>query len=110
MPNRLAKVVEATGNEHDPVGKAGFGVAKAVFDDPGALDPGQHMLNGDADLADQAIMLPFLLRALLARLFLDRLIDDHSCRREGLKGTVLMQFAVRWKAKAGALSQRFVVN
>lgn len=110
MTKRLAKVVEATGDEHDPVGKAGFGVPKAVFDDPDALDPGQHMLDGDPDLADQAIMLPFLLSALLARLLLARLIDHNSCGCEGLKGTILMQLTVRGKTKLGPFGQGFVVR
>lgn len=110
MTNRLAEVVEATGDEHDPVGKAGFGVPKAVFHDPDTLDPGQHMLGGDANLAHQAIMLPFLLRAFLAWLLLNRLVDHHAGGREGLKGAVLMQFTIRRKAEVAAFGQGFVVH
>ena len=110
MTNRLAKVVEAAGDEHDSVSKARLDVAEALFDDPDALDPGQHMLDGDPDLADQAIVLPFLFRALLAPLLLERLIDHHTGRCEGLERTVLMQLAVRWKAQLGTFGQGFVMH
>lgn len=110
MTNRLAEVVEAAGDEHHPISKARFGVAKAIFDDPDALHPSQNMLNRHPNLADDAIVLPLLLGALRTRLLLDWLIDHHTCGREGLKGTVLMQFTVGRKAKLGAFSQGFVMH
>ena len=102
--------MEATGNQHDPVSKARFGVAKAIFNDSYALDPSQYMLNHHPNLADDAIVLPFLLRSLLARLLLDRLIDDHARRREGLKGAILMQFTVRGKGQGRAFREGFVMH
>ena len=110
MTNRLAEVMEAAGNQHNPVGKPRLGVAKALFDDPYTLHSCQNVLHRDTDLADQAIMLPFLLASLLTRLLLDGLEYHHSCRCERLKTSILMQFAVRGKTKVRSFRQGFVVN
>ena len=110
MTDGLAEVMKATGNQHDPVGKARFGVAKAVFDDPYPFHPSQNMLDHDTDLAHSTVVLPFLLGSLLARLLLDWLVDDHACGREGLKSTILMQFTVRWKAEIRSFGHCFVVH
>ena len=110
MAKGLAEVVEATGDQHDLVSKPRFGVAKAVFDDPYPLHSCQNVLDGDRDLADQAIMFPFLRASLLTRLLLARLGYEHSCGREGLNARILMQLTVSGKAIGCSFRQGFVVN
>ena len=110
MTNGLAEVVQTTGDQHDVVRKPRFGVAKAVFDDPPPLYACQNMLHGHTDLADDPIMLPFILGSLRTWLFLAWLEYYHSCRREGLKATILMQFAIGGKAIRGSFRQGFVVH
>lgn len=102
--------MKATSNQHDLIGEARFGVAEAVFDDANTLHSRQNVLDHDTDLADATVVLPFLLGSLLARLLLDWLVDNHACRREGLKGTILMQLTVGWKAEIRSLGQCFVVH
>lgn len=110
MTDVLPEIMQATGDQHDPVSEAGFGVAEALFDDVQALDPGQHMLHRHADLPHQVIMGTLRVRPLLARLFLDRLIDDHIHRYKALKPTILIQLTLRWKPKVCSFSHRFIMS
>lgn len=110
MAHRLAKVVEATRDEHDPVSKPRLRVAEAILDDPYALHSRQNMLHHHTDLADHAIMLPLRFASLHPCLLLDWLEYHDFCRRERLKTGILMQLAIRRKSIRGSLGQGFVVS
>ncbi len=109
MTDVLPEMMQATGDQHDPVSEARFGVAEALFDDPQALDPGQDMLDSDADLPHQVVMRALRIRSLLTALFLDRLIDHHIHWHKALKPTVLIQFARWWEAEVRPFRNGFIV-
>jgi len=110
VAHRLAKVVEATRDEHDPVSKPRLRVAEAILDDPYALHSRQNMLHHHTDLADHAIMLPLRFASLHPCLLLDWLEYHDFCRRERLKTGILMQLAIRRKSIRCSLGQGFVVS
>ena len=65
-----SKVMQATGNHHDQIRKAIFGVSQNIFHDPRTFDTRNCMLDSDTHLGDLAIAL-FVCggQLFLARLF-----------------------------------------
>lgn len=110
MTEGLTEIVEATGDEHHAVSKARFSIPKALLHNTHPLDPSQDVLGHDTNLANQPIVLLFLIGAFLSCLLLARLIGDDAFGSEALEGSILVQLAVGWKAKRGSLSQGFVVD
>jgi len=110
MPHLHPQVMQATGNEHDPVSEAGFRIAEAFFDDADAFDAREDMFNDDPELPDHAVVLPLRIRPVVPWLFLDRLIDHDGIGRKALKGTILIQLTVGGKQERGALRQGFIVH
>lgn len=49
------KVMQATGNLHNGISKAFFGVAKDILNNSAAFDPSKDMFNGYPDLGDKLV-------------------------------------------------------
>jgi len=103
MPHLHPQVMQATRNQHDPVGEARFGVAEAFFDDADPFDAREDMFNDDPELPHHAVVLPLCVRPIVPWLFLDRLIDHNGVGRKALKGTILIEFTVGGELERGAL-------
>ena len=110
MTDLLPEIMQAAGDEHDPVGEAGFGVAEALFDDADPLDSGQDVFHRHPDLAHEVIMLALGIRPFLARLLLDGLIDHDGLRRKALESTVLIELTLRRKVELRAFRQGFIMH
>lgn len=55
MTTSCSEVMQATGNLHDQVGEAGFGVAKGVLDNATALDTGNDVLDLNPETSNDTI-------------------------------------------------------
>jgi hypothetical protein len=65
-----SKVMQATGDDHDQIRKAIFGVSQNIFHNSGTLDTRNRMFHSDAHFGDLAIaLLLFGSQLLLAWLF-----------------------------------------
>lgn len=84
------EVVETTGDKHHEVSETGPGVAKAVFDDPAALDAGDDMLGCHTQAGEQRIAALLTRVEFLSTRFLLRLVDDDTFRSKALEATILM--------------------